>query len=102
MAPCLGVSVRENTGTLGHRDSSVTDWFRYRFRVYLCIRNVANHLSLSPCVCTRVVGAQTWLLLLPRPFLPWGVALHAASLPGSQLCALSGSQVRPPLLSAPH
>lgn len=44
-------------------------------------------------LCVLATGPQAGLLLLPRPFLPSRVALHAARLPGCELRPLPGCKV---------
>lgn len=38
-------------------------------------------------------GPQTWLFLIPGSLFPWRLALHAARLPGRQLCPILGCSV---------
>lgn len=51
-----------------------------------------NALTLRS-VCFCVSGTEARLFLLPGPFLPWCLAIHASGLLGSQLCPFSGSEV---------
>ena len=51
--------------------------------------------------CVDFAGPEAGLLLLPGPLLSGRVALHAAGLPGRQLCALLGCQVQLRHLLAP-